>query len=56
MENEERWNTFARTGSVRDYLAYAGMRDGERTYTDNSAKNTESSEGEANREMQKKEL
>ena len=22
MENEERWNTFARTGLISDYLAY----------------------------------
>ena len=24
MGNEESWNTFARTGRVSDYLAYAG--------------------------------
>ena len=24
MENEESWNTFARTGKVSDYLKYAG--------------------------------
>lgn len=56
MENEEKWNTFARTGRIQDYLAYAGMRGEEKTHTVNSTKDTESSESRENRETREKEL
>ena len=42
MENEEKWNTFTRTGRIQDYLAYAGVQE-------------ESSEGASNVVKEEKE-
>lgn len=37
MENEENWNTFARTGKVSDYLKYAGSSESQSNRGDGTA-------------------
>ena len=45
MENEEKWNTFTRTGSIQDYLAYAGVQEEASEGASNVVKEEKESDG-----------
>lgn len=49
MENEEKWNTFTKTGRVQDYLAYAGMHEDKTTNAVDCGKETDESNRTENR-------